>query len=689
MQFHRATILPKEGSVKFLINIFEGSGEFELCEGGSVAVSGKISVPENVNKELLNLPKPQTKTEPDVLPLNSADIYKELRLRGYDYEGIFRGVAESDNRGINGKLKWENNWISFIDTMLQFSILGQNTRELYLPTRLQRIVINPKLHAEHISSLPEGDNVPVTSYRNISVIKSGGVEIRGMKASLAPRRQQAQAPPKLEKYQFIPYDNQNPLSEDTEKARQQVLTALLQLVLENSSGALKLKASEVVVDRPIESALGPQIVEILEREPMVAVDYTVVNSGAVDASSLDASGIKSVIRDVTSNPVDQNVHLVVIVDAFAHERSDIIQNSVAALKTGGFILAEEPKGPVDFESIDAAGLVVVSTAVTSTKTYALLRKPTEVPTDATVINITEKNFAWVEPLKDALKQSESDGSRLIYLVTQGEELTGLVGLVNCITKEPGGNSVRAFFLQDAKAEKFSLTSRKYAEQLKKDLVHNVLKNNVWGSFRHILLEQLNDSGKLQVEHAYINTLVRGDLSSLKWIEGPLTYYKGDDPNSELCSVYYAPLNFRDIMLATGKLPPDALPGDLAGQDCILGLEFSGRDTKGRRVMGMVAARSLATTVLADPGFLWEVPEKWSLEQASTIPVVYGTVSRNNLLPHTKCNFMFRFSELLRFDCSRSIATRRIRFGPRWYWWCGPSIHRYSPTHGMHRLHNGG
>jgi len=42
-------------------------------------------------------------------------------------------------------------------------------------------------------------------------------------------------------------------------------------------------------------------------------------------------------------------------------------------------------------------------------------------------------------------------------------------------------------------------------------------------------------------------------------------------------------------------------------------------------MGMFAARGLATSVLADPGFLWEVPSKWSLEQASTIPVVYGTV----------------------------------------------------------------
>lgn len=158
VQFHRATIMPKEGSVKFLINIFEGSGQFELCEGGSVAVSGKISVPDDVSKEVLNLPTPRVQTEIDLLPLDSADIYKELRLRGYDYEGIFRGISASDNRGLSGQLKWENNWISFVDTMLQFSILGQNTRELYLPTRLQRAVINPIEHLQFIKSLPEGES---------------------------------------------------------------------------------------------------------------------------------------------------------------------------------------------------------------------------------------------------------------------------------------------------------------------------------------------------------------------------------------------------------------------------------------------------------------------------------------------------------------------------------------------------
>lgn len=42
-------------------------------------------------------------------------------------------------------------------------------------------------------------------YRDIDVIKSGGIELRGMKASLAPRKQQSQAAPKLERYTFIPY----------------------------------------------------------------------------------------------------------------------------------------------------------------------------------------------------------------------------------------------------------------------------------------------------------------------------------------------------------------------------------------------------------------------------------------------------------------------------------------------------
>lgn len=116
--------------------------------------------------------------------------------------------------------------------MLQFSIVGLKTKELYLPTRIQKIIVDPIKHSEIIESLPESSRkclcsivlfvdvlcmnlefyhvniflaIPINMYRDIDVIKSGGIELCGLKLSLAPRRQQSQAAPKLEKYTFVPY----------------------------------------------------------------------------------------------------------------------------------------------------------------------------------------------------------------------------------------------------------------------------------------------------------------------------------------------------------------------------------------------------------------------------------------------------------------------------------------------------
>jgi len=67
-----------------------------------------------------------------------------------------------------------------------------------------------------------------------------------------------------------------------------------------------------------------------------------------------------------------------------------------------------------------------------------------------------------------------------------------------------------------------------------------------------------------------------------------------------------------------------LLGDLAAQDCLLGMEFSGRDESGNRVMGLLAAKGLATVVDAHRDFLWNIPHDWSLEEAATVPVAYAT-----------------------------------------------------------------
>jgi len=74
-----------------------GNGEFQICENDSVVASGRISVLTDPDTTEDECPKPAGNTGP--LPLNSDDIYKELRLRGYDYGPTFRGILSADGTG--------------------------------------------------------------------------------------------------------------------------------------------------------------------------------------------------------------------------------------------------------------------------------------------------------------------------------------------------------------------------------------------------------------------------------------------------------------------------------------------------------------------------------------------------------------------------------------------------------------
>lgn len=75
------------------------------------------------------------------------------------------------------------------------------------------------------------------------------------------------------------------------------------------------------------------------------------------------------------------------------------------------------------------------------------------------------------------------------------------------------------------------------------------------------------------------------MSSIQWMQGAI---QPDDNN--LVKVVYSSLNFRDVMLATGKLMPEAVTKDRLTRDCLIGFEFSGIDLNGRRVMGFVDSR---------------------------------------------------------------------------------------------------
>lgn len=55
--------------------------------------------------------------------------------------------------GVYGHLKWTGDWVSYIDTMLQMSILSSPGRGLCLPTRIKSLVIDPAIHTEKVIDL--------------------------------------------------------------------------------------------------------------------------------------------------------------------------------------------------------------------------------------------------------------------------------------------------------------------------------------------------------------------------------------------------------------------------------------------------------------------------------------------------------------------------------------------------------
>lgn len=102
-----------------------------LLENSTAVVTGKITeVPKMAPFSAL---PPLPPTEFPIM--QERDFYKELRLRGYHYSGAFRSVLEARGDGLYGKVRWDLNWISFMDCLLQINILSKDSRSLLLPTR--------------------------------------------------------------------------------------------------------------------------------------------------------------------------------------------------------------------------------------------------------------------------------------------------------------------------------------------------------------------------------------------------------------------------------------------------------------------------------------------------------------------------------------------------------------------------
>ncbi|XP_066251999.1 fatty acid synthase-like, partial [Euwallacea similis] len=599
-RFLRACQLTRNAKnyLKLTVMLQKRSGLFEITENDVVIMTGTVC---DGNKDIrLNLPQNIEEMNGDSLSLK--DIYKELRLRGYNYKGDFKGLTQCNSSVTHGKAKWLGNWVSFMDTILQMKILGEDTRLLYVPTRFSKVIINPVAHLEEVRkqrliSRDETVELPVYIDYTSGVISSGGIELRGLLASSISRRKPT-AFPILEKYVFVP--NEGTLNLES------AIRLFMQLALEHHCG-LKVTVIELIDEATEEDLqpIGPIINDVLGDQPLVHANVTILSSKNIETNvTVENTNLK----DITDTSVAVASRLL--------SRTSIFQKILNATKETAFIITREPLGlNVEEHSLQQRNIEIFSVIQTDKEKLLFLKKKgNPIKSKPVFINIScqDNDFKWLNQVKAKIKKHQE-----VVLWSQNEALNGLIGLVNCIRKEPETQNIRGVFIVDT-APSFDPTLPFYKNQLEKKMALNIFMNGSWGTYRHFLLENLQE---IENEYCYVNSTVRGDLSSIKWIEGPLSHVNQPENTVKVC---YAALNFRDVMTASGRINVDVITRDRREQECVQGFEFSGITSSGERVMGMVSQGALATFVKADRNLIWKVPKSWSLREAATVPVVYGT-----------------------------------------------------------------
>ncbi|XP_070388897.1 fatty acid synthase-like [Dermacentor albipictus] len=758
--FHRAVILPKSGSVKFLVNIMRTSGEFEISEGGTLAASGRIRMASK-NEFVAGTQPPPTQSSDVAYELATEDIYKEFRLRGYEYSGLFQGILKANMKKAHGKLQWHMNWVTFLDTMLQISLLHNAKRNCRLPIKIQSCRIDPNIHAEVAKEGQDG-GMDATYDPYCNIYRSGGIDVLGLKSNVAPQRIEEQAP-LLNAHIFVPYIDNDDARHKREACIQEYVddcNSIAQTIVNGSRMDPKIISKTININPVLQRMLPRHLTDTSENhgllralaavqkevntsttsleliiQSVVATYEGQLERDIVITSLLEENPLRHLLDEVVENTSVKEIRIVEVAAGVGHcllaprvsslmhisnsvlkidytiayrssecvrpkevpegtrivimdplsdanirlPEADLIvsclptwslcrvetlaQNLSMQCKNQEFVLLVTRTSITEAERLLAScgkvqltahmtenvqslfspnGFCVVGLKSNNAATLLLLRKKVMAEVaNMEAITTSNTKFDWVQLLSSkALELECKPAGHNLWLLGEDRGISGVAGLTNCVRLETGGKRIRCLFdasLSESQYAEFGLNNLTDLDILEKDLAMNVYRDGQWGSFRYSD-SSLHCAKKTTMEFAYLSIQARGDLSSLQWYVSPLGYTSPSCSVDEvLCSVYYAPLNFRDIMLATGRLSPDAVPGALASSECLLGMEFSGRDPQGRRVMGLVPTRGIGTVVAVNPAFLLEVPEAWSLKEAATVPVAYSTayyalLVRGNMQP---------------------------------------------------------
>lgn len=279
-------------------------------------------------------------------------------------------------------------------------------------------------------------------------------------------RRKAPGYPVLETYKYVSYLSSPKLQ------LSDAIRCLTQIILENTP-MLRVKAVEVDYDNSAIPLL-PEFELALGDLPLVTSDLMILTCQELSLGKIH----------VEDGKLSTQTNCLLVVSKDFLSRHDFVEGSIKSLHERGYLVSRESPQLTAAEAARNCPpeFNIVSMVQTDTnEQLVLLQRASKrkVLRGDVVVNIsnpsdstTADTYEWLERLKSAIKQTKGN----VIVVAQNNSRSGIIGLVNCIRKEPNGNKVICVFIDDEHAPLFDMQLPFYQEQLKLGLAINVLRN---------------------------------------------------------------------------------------------------------------------------------------------------------------------------------------------------------------------
>ncbi|KAJ8713070.1 hypothetical protein PYW08_008374 [Mythimna loreyi] len=570
LHLYAQPIMHDQRQIYISVVFHRGNGNFEILNEGSKVATGCISVLTND----ANIRKLQDTIETEVsIDLSGEDIYNLLRDRDYSYSGEFRSLEGANKAMSEAALVWRDNWVTFVDGLLQLNMLQQSHDGVSLVTYIRNMTINVKHHEEIVKeSYVSSHKVLLKALSNSGITRCGGITISNVKFENMPPLINKNMT--LKALKFVPYYQSDV---DVKTSLQFYLQTVAENVNKTNINVVGLFNTKEVFFTEINNVIG-NISEL-------NVKYQEMSrESALKKQNNFLKGVDLVL-----------VHNLSVDDKICQLLHGFLQKDQFVMSLEDLVFSDRLRPSSLYRVVSVHSIVHNDNNRQSKLQLARWGALAAVATTT----VTVRTNADIPPLITTRNRLPA-GHRLLIIAPHPECL-GLKELVSGWRRETNRNKIHLIMVSQDSNENF------YNDDIPDfDLVFNVMNNGKWGGEYHVPVEDSTIVSK----NVSLQCNQFGDLDSLTWIEAPEPSGSGVP-----VKVQYAGINYDDLKKASGFLSKLNIKNSF-------GMDFSGTTPSGSRVMGLVRSGAAGSVVLAQPELLWPVPSHWSMEDAATVPLAY-------------------------------------------------------------------